>query len=120
MDAGAGSIGAASATVDAAGVSGAHLGQRLYNDAVRTASKAIRGVGGSDPSEMGESAFAHAIKDGRRPPDSLVQHLDDWYEFHTGVQTDLGSAIDKSCDVYRPRFAERVNRGRRGCIAGRA
>lgn len=86
-----------------------HIGKQLYTDAVRMASKAVQDAAGNLESALGESAFAHAIKDGRRPPDSLVQHLDDWYEFHMAMKANLGAAIDKSWDVYRPRFAEALS-----------
>ncbi|MEB3031734.1 hypothetical protein KV113_09210, partial [Mycolicibacter sp. MYC340] len=35
-----------------------------------------------------------------------MQHLDDWEAFHNGQSADLGAAIDKSQDHYRPRFEQ--------------
>ncbi|WP_131630829.1 hypothetical protein [Mycolicibacterium llatzerense] len=57
-------------------------------------------------SELGEGPFAMAIKAGRRPPDSLVQFLDDLHEFHAGLARDLDEAIGTSKNTYRPQFAE--------------
>lgn len=82
-----------------------HIGRQLYTQAV-SAAKAGQGAAGTLASEVGESAFAHAIKDGRRPPDSVWQHLDSWYEFHTGQHQDLNEAIERSKNTYAPRFAQ--------------
>lgn len=86
-----------------------HVGRQLYTQALNSASQLAHGGAGaasSLQSEVGESAFAHAIKDGRRPPDSLWQHLDDWYDFHMGLHRDLNEAIERSQNTYAPRFAQ--------------
>lgn len=86
-----------------------HVGKQLYAQAMKGASQlghSTAGAAGSLGSEVGESAFAHAIKDGRRPPDSLWQHLDDWYDFHTGMHQDLNEAIERSKNFYAPQFAQ--------------
>ncbi|OBI24291.1 hypothetical protein A5710_00830 [Mycolicibacter sinensis] len=80
------------------------MGQQLYRSALRAATSASKR--GAPLAEAGNGPFAQAIKAGRRPPDSLVQHLDDWEEFHNGQAADLGAAIDKSQDHYRPRFEQ--------------
>jgi len=107
-DTGVGTAAAATANAGAAAAasSAAHIGHRLYADAVRTASKAAQGAVRNAQSEAGDSPFAHAIKDGRRPPDSLVQDLDNWHQFHTTVSSDIDEALDKSNNVYRQRFRE--------------
>ena len=86
-----------------------HIGRQLYAQAISGASQLAHGAAGaagSLESEVGESAFAHAIKDGRRPPDSTWQHLDSWYEFHAGLHQDLNEAIETSKNTYAPRFAQ--------------
>lgn len=82
-----------------------HVGRQLYARAI-SAAKSGQAAARTLASEVGESAFAHAIKDGRRPPDSLWQHLDDWYDFHTGLHQELNEAIERSQNTYAPRFAQ--------------
>ncbi|GAB7144187.1 hypothetical protein LRC484719_27790 [Mycobacterium riyadhense] len=82
-----------------------HIGRQLYAQALG-ASRVARGAAGTLQSEVGESAFAHAIKDGRRPPDSVWQHLDSWYDFHTDAHQDLNEAIERSKNTHSQLFAQ--------------
>lgn len=109
MDAGAESSTGGAA---AAAQSGAHIGMQLFHQAVKAADAVAKKTGGAastaanTASELGEGPFAMAIKAGRRPPDSLVQFLDELHEFHAGVARDLDDAIGTSKNTYRPQFAE--------------
>ncbi len=109
MDAGAESSTGGAA---AAAQSGAHIGMQLFHQAVKAADSVAKKTGGAastaanTASELGEGPFAKAIKAGRRPPDSLVQFLDELHEFHAGVARDLDDAIGTSKNTYRPQFAE--------------
>ena len=96
----------------AAAQSGAHIGMNLFTQAVKAADAAAKTAGGaaktaaSAASDLGEGPFAKAIKAGRRPPDSLVQFLDELHEFHAGMASDIDQAINTSQNYYRPQFAE--------------
>lgn len=108
MDAGAESSTGGAA---AAGQAGAHIGMQLFHKAVKAADAAAKTASGAATSganaarELGEGPFAMAIKEGRRPPDSLVQFLTELHEFHAGVAGDLDEAIGTSQTYYRPQFA---------------
>ena len=68
-------------------VLGAHIGMNLFTQAVKAADAAAKTAGGaaktaaSAASDLGEGPFAKAIKAGRRPPDSLVQFLDEYVPY---------------------------------------